>query len=374
MRRSWAAGAALFLGVVGLGLGGCAAGTGGLGGDVAIAEEAALDRDGQAQAIAAEAARYNALHNGEPAPEVLWEDASIRRDARADGGPPPVAQDISEVSAEAEQATVWDSVIQPTATAPTGAADAVPAVDRADAIDQLVREITAGQGGRLGRALRAAAVLAIESDRQLPQSIFDGLDPGERERVRRFHGVVRDLMAALARGDELDTDALVARLAAGLGEAPTPAARSIAIGEIKLCTSVRGFGVYEPFAKDVFLAGRVNKMIVYLELDGFTSRVGADGQHVVRLTQELELYDEGGLIVWRQTPASIVDEARRERRDFFTCQLVELPARLTVGRFYLKARVIDEATGHRAERSVPIEVVADYGLATQAGRNTPLGG
>ncbi|MEM1208891.1 MAG: hypothetical protein AAGI54_06435 [Planctomycetota bacterium] len=374
MRRSWAAGAALFLGAGVLGLGGCAGGAGGLGGDVAIAQEAALDRDAQAQAIAAEAARYNALHNGEPAPEVLWEDASIRRDGRADAAPPPSLQDVSEAPTEAEQATVWDSVIQPTATAPTGAAGAVPAVDRADAIDQLVRQITAGQGGRLGRALRAAAVLAIESDRQLPQSIFDGLDPGERERVRRFHGVVRDLMAALARGDELDADALAARLAAGLGEAPKPAARSIAIGEIKLCTSVRGFGVYEPFAKDVFLAGRVNKMIVYLELDGFTSRVGADGQHVVRLTQELELYDEGGLIVWRQTPASIVDEARRERRDFFTCQLVELPARLTVGRFYLKARVIDEATGHRAERSVPIEVVADYGLATQAGRNTPLGG
>ncbi|MEM0913905.1 MAG: hypothetical protein AAGK09_04765 [Planctomycetota bacterium] len=376
MRLKWAALAAAGLIVLWAGLSGCAGGAG-VGQDAAIASEAPLDRDAQAQQIADEAARLAASRGlvGEPAPDVLWLDQEIGRDSQAGVAPAPIEVEQAQTPVSTE-ASVWDTVIAPTApgSMPAGRADAPTQPDKAAAIDQLVKQITAGQGGRLGQALRAASVLAIQSDRELPESIFDGLDPGERQRVLRFHGVVRDLMAALARGDRLDADVLADRLANGLGETPKPADRSIAIGDIELCTSVRGFGVFEPFAKNVFLAGRANKMIIYLELDGFTSRIGADGKHVVRLTQELELYDEGGLVVWRQTPASIVDESRRERRDFFTCQLVELPARLTVGRFYLKARVIDEATGHRAERSVPIEVVADYGLATQPGRDVPLGG
>jgi hypothetical protein len=330
----------------------------------------------QAQQLADEARRL--VTTREPAPDALWMNDTIGRDARAtpQADPRPGQAVQAEVlpAQPDEPPSAWGIVGPDTALAsPLDAHADAPAADQGALLDRLIEQVTAGQGGKLGNALRAAAVLATESDRQLPDRLLAGLTDDEKQRVRRFHGVVAELMASLARGDTPDLDALTDRLAGGVSDGSSDPA-SIGIGTFKLCTSVRGFGVYEPFSKDVFLAGRANKLIVYLELDNYTSQTGADGQHVVRLSQELELYDDGGLVVWRHTPVAIRDEARRQRRDFFTCQLVELPARLTVGKFYLKARVIDEATGHRAERSIPLEVVADYGLATQAGRNVPLGG
>jgi len=385
MRRIRAAVCLTAMGGAAVWLGGCA---GGGREDVATARPAALDaeREAQAQRIAQEAARLSGQREGMgvmpgsrgQAPAVMWMDQTIGRDGRgtawpADGGAAAVSAAVPNEADVEEKDPIWGDPIDPTARASATPVSNAATADRGAMIDRLVSEAGAGQGGRLGGALRAAAVLAIESDRALPERVVQGLSEDEQRRVRDFHGVVRELLAATSRGEAIDPGALAGMLA----EKAEPAAAEVAsirIGEMKLCTSVSGFGVYEPFKKDVFLAGRANKMIVYLELDGYTSELGAKGQHVVRLTQELELYDDAGLVVWRQQPESLRDEARRERRDFFTCQMVELPARLTVGKFYLKARVIDEATGHRAERSIPLEVVADFGLAVQGGRNVPLGG
>ncbi|MEO0587824.1 MAG: hypothetical protein AAF078_09305, partial [Planctomycetota bacterium] len=361
-------------------LSGCGAGprtAGDIGMDPALMTQA--ERDAAAAEIARQSAAYHQRHGGPAAPEVTWLNGEVRRDTAAALGYDEL-QPASVRNEPPAEASVWGPVTSETAVAqPEWRVDppaAAPVEERDEGralLDELIRQVASGESGPRGRALRAAALMALESDAALPESVFDGLTDEERVRVERFHSVVREMNRALASGEALDAEALVRRLASGL-EVRT-AGESIRINDIQLCTSVSRFGVFEPFERPVFLAGQRNRMIVYLELEGYRStQMGADRAHVVRLSQEIELYDDAGLLVWRQTPEEIEDRSRKPRRDFFTVQLIELPSRLTVGRFFLKARVIDEANGHRAERSVPIEIVADWGLATPDRAPLPLGG
>jgi hypothetical protein len=137
----------------------------------------------------------------------------------------------------------------------------------------------------------------------------------------------------------------------------------IKIRHTELCRRVTGFGVYEPFESHTFLAGRDNKMIVYVELDQFRPSETDEDMYEVKLQQELALFNESdGLAVWRNEPVQIVDTSRNRRRDFFVVQLVTLPARLSVGKYMLKVRVTDLHGGSIDETSIPVEIVADEAL------------
>jgi hypothetical protein len=158
------------------------------------------------------------------------------------------------------------------------------------------------------------------------------------------------------------------------------------ITRAELCTRVEGFGVYRPIkrfgaeAGDAqraaddgrykFLAGRRHRVIVYVELERFraapTTKDGVAG-YEVRLDQELELYHAGSprvhadddLLAWRTPTEPIADFSRRQRRDFFLVQVVDLPATLSVGSYRLKIRLTDTVSGDVAESVLPIDMVAD---------------
>ena len=130
------------------------------------------------------------------------------------------------------------------------------------------------------------------------------------------------------------------------------------IGQIELCRNVSGYGVYEPFESTTFLAGVEQPLILYVELENFNSLF--DGQQYrVRLSQEVALYtDADGLRVWHLPREEIVDVSRKKRRDFFTVQLLQLPARLGVGKYRLKVRIHDINARSFDELTVPINLVA----------------
>ena len=83
----------------------------------------------------------------------------------------------------------------------------------------------------------------------------------------------------------------------------------------------------------------------------------------VELSQGLELFhlgeDGGDLRAWRMDDQRIEDFSRRQRRDFFVVQIIELPETLSIDRYALKVRVTDGASGAVAERVVRIDMVAD---------------
>jgi len=144
---------------------------------------------------------------------------------------------------------------------------------------------------------------------------------------------------------------------------------ALSVPMVALCSRVEGFGTYNelPRADEQyrFLARTANKMIVYAEVENFgrssKSRDGLWG-HEVSLTQSVQLYHAAGsadTLVWQRPEQAIVDFSRRPRRDFFTVQVIDLPASLGVGAYRLKLTITDRTTGAVAESILPFELVAD---------------
>lgn len=220
-----------------------------------------------------------------------------------------------------------------------------------------------GQGG-----IAAVAEPASQSPVQSSVPSLAPAPPAEAQAPEAFASpaaVTEALVPAVARGASAPAgqDAEPAGSSVPALPPAVSAPGMVEIAAVELCRSVGGFGVYEPFPDNTFAAGVPVRMVLYTEIDGFSTDVGADdSMHHVRLSQEVLLFrDADGQVVWNREPEAIRDESRRMRRDFWSVQLVELPATLGVGRYRLKVRITDEVSGTVDERSVPLRLVATGG-------------
>lgn len=145
---------------------------------------------------------------------------------------------------------------------------------------------------------------------------------------------------------------------------------ALTIPKAALCTRVQGFGRYDALNSDKFLVGKPLRVLIYTELDGFTTRSARTGdpgmsafdppKHAVELSQSLTLYhDPSGLVAWQRPPQTIIEPCKTKRRDFFLVQRLDLPATLSIGKYNLKVRVTDVTSGSETEAILPICVVAD---------------
>ncbi|MCG8402081.1 MAG: hypothetical protein MJA84_10840, partial [Firmicutes bacterium] len=296
------------------------------------------------------AERFAALrHNpSTQPPEILWLDDEVERDHQATR---PSRLDIQPAVKPTPHAAQAPLNLVPQADSPPESTPVVTRSRRA-MLAELLADVRQSDDPALSRALIAASLSLAETNQELDYSFVEPLSPEQRQTVQRYHALLLALHAQLAAGSRsVDRRALTDQIDELLADQP------IEIVKLKLCRRVSGFGVYDPFDSTVFLAGRAQKMIGYLEFENYTALPGENHRYTVNLKQELELYDADGLMVWRHEPVSISDESTNRRRDFFTVQMITLPARLTVGKFHLKARVIDEHTGNRWESSMPIEIV-----------------
>lgn len=309
------------------------------------------------------------------APEVRWTDAprvavanadSLRtstatpsaNSANVEGAAIPTAVTRQPVSpSDPPQATPSSPGSQPDSRA---ASETSPP-DRDELVRLLLARVQQSDDPVLRKAAATAVLSLVAPDAELDPASLTDLSLRERERVLRFHEAVRALHTAVVEDRQsLDERRVLAALREVFGPQP------IEITKLELCKSVRGFGVYEPFEQQAFLAGQSQKMIVYLELENFVSRELGPEKREVRLTQEVVLYNAtDGLAVWRQRPVEVVDQSRNARRDFFVVQMIELPANLGVGKYVLKVKVRDlhGETMHEAAR--PIELVADRELTQE---------
>lgn len=143
------------------------------------------------------------------------------------------------------------------------------------------------------------------------------------------------------------------------------------IAHATLCTRVMGFGRYEPFAQDEFVAGRPQRMIVYVEIEQFGHRpvrmadVADRRQYhgerwAVELSQALELYREGERApVWSRPEQTVIESSRNRRRDFYLVHEIELPATLPAGAYTLKIIMRDRTTGALDEAHLPLRLLAE---------------
>ena len=285
--------------------------------------------------------------SGNDPSKVIWANpvtASATAGATTPPTPPLAAKPVA-----AKPAVAPKPVAAPLAPLPRS---------REELMAALVDQLAAESGGALPRAVVAAGLsLADPRDALAPRLIAD-LKPLEREAAGR----VRDLFAKLrtvaddpnARFDRKTVDTAVAE---AFGDQP------VSIAHVDLCKTVAGYGVYEPLGTDRFLAGQVNRMILYVEVEDFVPLKLDDEQREVRLSQELILYKEhDGLAVWQDGPTEIVDVSRNHRRDFFLVHMIELPARLGPGRYRLKIRVTDPHGDTVDETTLRLLMVADRAL------------
>ncbi len=135
------------------------------------------------------------------------------------------------------------------------------------------------------------------------------------------------------------------------------------IARAELCTSVTGFGRYETFSANRFIAGRAQPVIVYTEIDRFGHREsrGSDGapRYEIELSQRLELYHVAdNLNTWNRAAEMDKTVSRNLVRDYYLINQVTLPANLSIGKYHLKVVMRDLVSGNLAETIIPIEIVA----------------
>ena len=134
---------------------------------------------------------------------------------------------------------------------------------------------------------------------------------------------------------------------------------------LALCTRVRGFGDFDEWTVRndsdhySFVAHSAQPVIIYLEMEGFTSDLNTDDLWETVTSQHLTIYsDRDGIPVWKEDWQSASDHSRKQRRDYFTVQKFTLPRGLSVGRYQLKVRVRDEKTGAETEQNIPFTMTA----------------
>lgn len=133
----------------------------------------------------------------------------------------------------------------------------------------------------------------------------------------------------------------------------------LSVPTIALCTDVRTFGEYTPINPPRFAANKSHEVILYCEIENFSSQLDDQQMWVTKLGKEAVLYTENGMPVWSDKSETITDTARRRRHDFFIVKKLRLPANLAVGRYLMKVSVQDQQVNRVAEATLPIIVAAE---------------
>ncbi|MBI1189287.1 MAG: hypothetical protein GC200_01210 [Tepidisphaera sp.] len=238
-----------------------------------------------------------------------------------------------------------------------------PLVELATNMAGLLRTTNPDGSARVADGVALAAIEAMH-----PGSVAD-LDSESSTLGQRLAPEDRSaLLAARARVLAKPDQANQQLIAALTKIAP---AAGLKISRAALCTRVQGFGRFDAIKGDTFVAGQPIRLIVYTELDHFSSRPAREGdpaqksvpladQKSVELSQTLTLYhDPSGLQAWHRPAQRVIETSQRARRDFYLIHQIELPATLSVGRYSLKVTVTDETTGAVDEVNLPINITGD---------------
>lgn len=226
-------------------------------------------------------------------------------------------------------------------------------------LDQKLTDDITGRRSGLKPYLAKASLCLFDEDCRLDENDLAMLSAEDRMVVEEYRDLFTQLGRELGEGDrKAERGALMAsamQLSTSLGEHT-----KLGIAQTLLCRQINGFGVYENYPKYEFRLGSLPRVLVYTELTSFKSRRQSDGQHAVKLVQELSLFkagdkDRGAL--WSEQPVQITDMSRTPRRDFFLGQELRLPANLEEGDYELQVRVSDLADGSSAISLIPLRLV-----------------
>ncbi len=208
-------------------------------------------------------------------------------------------------------------------------------------------------------------------------------DTSAQLQLRLLYGLRGQWEEALKSGKEIDGGELARNLAALVKVFDSPEMNSaqqaneaikllesiewslrrqadLQISNIQLCREVTSFGCYKPMPSSYFVAGKSLPVIVYLELDNFTSKYLKERDaYQTQLSLTTEVLDGSGVVVWRQHDEQIEDTTNKRRRDFYIARLVTFPPGLPAGKLKLKVTVEDLHGNKSVQRLYPFELRAE---------------
>ena len=208
-----------------------------------------------------------------------------------------------------------------------------------DLANQLDYQLVLLAAGKPSPDLAAAALLPSD-DRSLLLAVLDGLG--------NFKAANRSGQSPLPRDKVRPLTEMADRLSSAV---------DLNVPTAVLCSKVDSFGRYEPIDPAAFKVAAEHPVVLYCEVDHFASKLDAQGQWRTRLTWDAALFDESGKKVWTGKTTEVDDLSRNRRRDFFAAKVIRLPATLGVGRYLLKATMVDRQAERVAEKTIPLQIV-----------------
>ncbi|MFQ5428840.1 MAG: hypothetical protein ACE5E1_00910 [Phycisphaerae bacterium] len=120
----------------------------------------------------------------------------------------------------------------------------------------------------------------------------------------------------------------------------------LTVPKVVLCTAIDGFGRYEPIEPARFPAGRNNLVLIYIEVDNFSSKKTRSGLYRTLLSVRQNLFSKDGQKLWSKRDDNIEDLSREQRQDFYlTIGPISIPKSLAPGTYTLKVEVEDMLAG-----------------------------
>ncbi|MCH2153648.1 MAG: hypothetical protein MK089_09945 [Phycisphaerales bacterium] len=275
-----------------------------------------------------------------------------------------------------EEIITWEGVstadrkvpTPPSAASQTWTPEVQPEIETPD-IEALCNQLAQAlyersqQGNGQLRDLTVLAALALlDRDRALQATAMESLSAEQRIALESIQNL---FLAMEGRLD--DEQAVLVNLSeAAMGfQASLRKAPEFGLMNTSLATRVGGYGDIDEWklrseADDYnFIAHSSQEVILYLELEGFDSRMDGDGQWSTSTSQQLTIYsDRDGIPVWREPWQTANDQSNSRRNDYFTVQKVKFPTNLSVGKYQLKVRVRDEQSRAESETIIPFVMTA----------------
>lgn len=302
---------------------------------------------------------------GKPArPPVMWVPVQPPASDTPAAYAGPDSSDTNDPVAPADPPLgPGNNVLNPPAQ---NAAELTPPVLRvSDLITPLKSQLAmqaADSNSPLREYLVAASLLMLDNQRRTDPATLHDLTDREREVLGAYQDYFTHVGEALREGGGVDAIVMetkeIAKSLASEGQLRVP--------EFRLCSRITNFGLFDEIATYKFPAMRPTPLLTYVEIEGFKSVPGGDGKYITRVRHELELFSESdGELVYSWPAAPAEDICGKVRRDFFLPRQIQLPSNLTVGRYRLKVRVVDEQSQQQAESVVAFSIIAGGDVAAK---------
>jgi len=191
----------------------------------------------------------------------------------------------------------------------------------------------------------------MENEPQLAQQAIPGIDDSTQEFWTSTMWGLSNYFDSETTPDPSDRAALALQQLRAATAHLQPSAR-LELHGLVFCEGIDGFGVYQPFERNVFRPGQ--PVLLYGEVRNFQTELSAAGQYRTVLRSTIEILRNGvdGELVERKQFEPTEDISRSPRTDYFHSYKLDLPNDLTPGPHTLRLTLEDQLSGKIASSTI----------------------